>query len=215
MHFDILTIFPGMFEGPFSHGIIRIAKEKKIVSIGLRDLRDFTDDPHRKVDDYPYGGGPGMVLKAEPIFDAVKSVRENDAKVILLSPQGETYTQAIAQQLANEPRLIFICGRYQGVDERVREALVDTELSIGNYVLSGGELACMVIVESIVRLLPGALNNPESASSDSLGCLDSPLYTRPREFRGMKVPEVLLSGDHQEIKEWRDKRKHKWQQLTK
>ena len=215
MRFDILTIFPGMFEGPFSHGIIRIAKEKKIASIGVRDLRDFTDDPHRKVDDYPYGGGPGMVLKAEPIFEAVKSVRENNAKVILLSPQGETYTQAVAQQLANESGLIFICGRYQGVDERVREALVDTELSIGNYVLSGGELACMVIVESIVRLLPGALNNPESASSDSLGRLDSPLYTRPREFRGMKVPEVLLSGDHQEIKEWRDKRKHKWQQLTK
>jgi tRNA (guanine37-N1)-methyltransferase len=215
MRFDILTIFPGMFEGPFSHGIIRIAKEKKTVSIGVRDLRDFTDDPHRKVDDYPYGGGPGMVLKAAPIFEAVKSVKENDTKVILLSPQGETFTQAVAQQLTREPHLVFICGRYQGVDERVREALVDRELSIGDYVLSGGELACMVIIESIVRLLPDVLNNPESAGSDSFGCLDSPLYTRPREFQGMRVPEVLLSGNHREIKEWQEKRKRKWQQLTK
>ena len=209
MIFDVFTAFPQMFDSPFSYGVIRIAKEKGITDIRIRDLRDFTNDSHRKVDDYSYGGGPGMVLKAKPIFKGVRSVKDQNAKVILLSPGGELYTQTMAQKLAQETHLVFICGRYQGVDERVKE-LIDMELSIGNYILSGGELACMVILESITRLLPGVLKNPESLDSDSFDWLDSPLYTRPREFEGRKVPDVLLSGDHQKIKEWKEKRRKKW-----
>ncbi len=209
MIFDIFTAFPQMFDSPFSYGVIRIAKEKGITDIRIRDLRDFTNDSHRKVDDYSYGGGPGMVLKAKPIFKGVRSVKDQNAKVILLSPGGELYTQTMAQKLAQETHLVFICGRYQGVDERVKE-LIDMELSIGNYILSGGELACMVILESITRLLPGVLKNPESLDSDSFDWLDSPLYTRPREFEGRKVPDVLLSGDHKKIKEWKEKRRKKW-----
>ena len=209
MIFDIFTTFPQMFDSPFSYGVIRIAKEKGITDIRIRDLRDFTSDSHRKVDDYSYGGGPGMVLKAKPIFKGVRSVKDQNAKVILLSPGGELYTQAMAQELAQETHLVFICGRYQGVDERVKE-LIDMELSIGNYILSGGELACMVILESITRLLPEVLKNPESLDSDSFDWLDSPLYTRPREFEGRKVPDVLLSGDHKKIKEWKEERRKKW-----
>ncbi len=209
MIFDIFTTFPQMFDSPFSYGVIRIAKEKGITDIRIRDLRDFTNDSHRKVDDYSYGGGPGMVLKAKPIFKGVRSVKDQNAKVILLSPGGELYTQAMAQELAQETHLVFICGRYQGVDERVKE-LIDMELSIGNYILSGGELACMVILESITRLLPEVLKNPESLDSDSFDWLDSPLYTRPREFEGRKVPDVLLSGDHKKIKEWKEERRKKW-----
>ncbi len=209
MIFDIFTTFPQMFDSPFSYGVIRIAKEKGITDIRIRDLRDFTSDSHRKVDDYSYGGGPGMVLKAKPIFKGVRSVKDQNAKVILLSPGGELYTQAMAQESAQETHLVFICGRYQGVDERVKE-LIDMELSIGNYILSGGELACMVILESITRLLPEVLKNPESLDSDSFDWLDSPLYTRPREFEGRKVPDVLLSGDHKKIKEWKEERRKKW-----
>ncbi|MCK4352612.1 tRNA (guanosine(37)-N1)-methyltransferase TrmD [candidate division WOR-3 bacterium] len=208
---DIFTIFPQMFEEPFSYGVTQIAKEKEFINIRIWDLRDFTNDPHRKVDDSPYGGGPGMVLKPEPIFKGVNSVKNDDAKVILLSPRGELYNQKIAQRLSKEAHLIFICGRYQGVDERVRE-LADFELSIGNYILSGGEFACMVIIESIVRLIPGVLKNPESLDSDSFGKLGAPLYTRPREFNNMEVPEVLVSGNHKEINDWREKRRTKWSQ---
>jgi tRNA (guanine37-N1)-methyltransferase len=211
MIFDIFTIFPQIFESPFSCGIIKTAVEKGIVSIRIRDIRDFATDPHRKVDDYPYGGGAGMVLKAEPIFRGVRSVKDKDAKVILLSPRGILYTQEVAQKLSQESHLIFICGRYQGVDERVREKLVDMELSIGNYVLAGGEFASMVIIESIVRLLPGVVKNFQSILSDSFGLLDPPLYTRPREFEGMKVPEVLVSGNHQKIKKWVEERRKKWE----
>lgn len=215
MFLDIFTIFPQMFEGPLSCGVTNTAKEKGIIDIRIWNLRDFTDDPHKKVDDSPYGGGPGMVLKPEPIFRGVKSVSDSMAKVILLSPRGTLYTQEIAHQLSCESHLIFICGRYQGVDARVREALVDMELSIGNYVLAGGELACMVIVESLARLLPGVLKNPESLASDSFGYLDSPLYTRPREFEGMCVPEVLASGHHQKIEHWKSTKRKKWTQSIK
>ncbi|MDI6839937.1 MAG: tRNA (guanosine(37)-N1)-methyltransferase TrmD [bacterium] len=208
---DIFTIFPQMFDSPFSYGVIQIAKERGLVNIRIWNLRNFSSDPHRKVDDYPYGGGPGMILKPEPIFRGVKSVKNSDTKVVLLSPGGELYTQNMAQKLAHESHLVFICGRYQGVDERVH-TIVDIELSIGNYILSGGEFACMVIVESIVRLIPGVLKNPESVNSDSLGFLDGPLYTRPREFDGLKVPEVLLSGDHEKIRRWRIERRNKWTQ---
>ena len=208
---DIFTIFPEMFDGPFSYGVMKIAKEKGMADIRIWDLRDFTDDPHHKVDDYPYGGGPGMVLMAEPIFKGVRSVKDDNAKVILLSPQGKLYTQSVAQKLAKEKHLIFICGRYQGVDERVRERLVDIELSIGDYVLAGGELASMVIIESIVRLLPGVVGNFESISSDSVESFDPPLYTRPREIDGMSVPETLFSGNHKKIKEWCDGRREKWE----
>jgi len=209
MILDVFTIFPQMFDSPFSCGVIKTAKEKGIVDIRIRDLRNFTDNLHRKVDDYSYGGGPGMILKMEPIFKGIKSVKDQDAKVILLSPGGELFTQVMAQKLSTEKHLIFICGRYQGVDARVKE-LIDMELSIGNYVLSGGELACMVVSESIIRLLPGVLKNPESLDSDSSGWLDPPLYTRPREFKGKKVPEVLLSGNHQKIREWKNKKRKKW-----
>lgn len=209
MILDIFTVFSRMFEGPFSCGGIKTAKEEGIVTIRVWDLRDFTDDPHRRIDDYPYGGGPGMVLKVEPISNGIKSVKDKDAKVILLSPQGKLYTQQDAHTLAKEKHLIFVCGRYRGVDERVREALVDMEFSIGNYILAGGELACMVIVESIVRLLPGVVKNPESISSDSFELFDPPLYTRPREFEGLKVPEVLFSGDHQKVSKWTAERRRK------
>lgn len=212
MIFDIFTVFPKMFDSPFSCGVIKIAKDEGIVDIRIRDLREFTDDIYRRVDDYPYGGGPGMVLKPEPIFKGVRSVKDEGAKVILLSPGGKLYTQDEAHKLAKERHLIFVCGRYQGVDERVKEGLVDIEFSVGNYVLAGGELACMVIIESIVRLLPGVLKNPESIDSDSFGSLDAPLYTRPREFEGLKVPEVLFSGNHQKISEWVRERRGKWKQ---
>ena len=212
MTLDIFTIFPQMFDGPFSCGVIQIAKKKDVVDIRVWDLRDFTDDPHKRVDDYSYGGGPGMILKPEPIFKGVRSVESRDAKVVLLSPRGKLYTQKMAQRLSRESHLIFICGRYQGVDERIREALVDIELSIGNYILAGGEFACMVIVESMVRLIPGVLGNSESIDADSCGILDAPLYTRPSEFEGIRVPEVLLSGNHEKIKHWRSKRRVKWPQ---
>lgn len=210
MLFDIFTIFPNIFDSPFSYGIIKRAKDKGIIQINIRDLRNFSDDPHRKVDDYPYGGGPGMVLKPEPIFKGVRQVKGANSKVILLSPHGKLYNQNMANELSKESHLIFICGRYQGVDGRVSENLADLEISIGNYILGGGELACMVIVESVVRLLPGVVKNEESIKADSFGYLDPPLYTRPAEFEGMKVPEVLISGNHKKIKEWRSQKRIKW-----
>ena len=210
MRIDVVTPFPGMFQGFLNDSILRRAQEKGIVQVRLWDLRDFTSDKHKTVDDYPYGGGPGMILKPEPIFLAVDAIREEtsneSSKVILLTPQGECYTQTKAEALAGESHLILLCGHYRGVDERVTQALVTDEISIGDFILTGGELAAAVLVDSVVRLLPGVLGNFDSAEGDSFsgGGLDHPHYTRPAEFRGMKVPEVLLSGHHAQITSWRE-----------
>ena len=214
MKINILTIFPEFFREVFDFGIIRRAKLAKIVGINIHDLRDFTDDKHRMVDDRPFGGGDGMVLQAQPIFAAIENLvgtceRENypdGTKVILLSPQGRVFKQAVAKEFAAEANhIVLICGRYEGVDERVNEALVTDEVSIGDYVLSGGEPAAIVLVDAITRLLPNALGSETSAENDSFsdGLLDCPHYTRPADFRGMRVPEVLLNGNHVEIEKWR------------
>jgi len=233
MKADIVTIFPDFFRGPLDHGITRRAQEMGLAKIEVHDLREFTHDRHRTVDDRPFGGGEGMVLKPEPIFECLEtlglasreqrlsgSARES---VILLSAQGERFTQQVATELSQLDRIVLICGRYEGVDERVSEYLADRELSIGDYVLSGGELAAAVIVEAITRLLPGAVGNEASTRQESFtaqaddagegsapdstcasgGLLDYPHYTRPAEFRGMTVPEVLINGNHQQIRRWR------------
>jgi tRNA (guanine37-N1)-methyltransferase len=211
---DVLTIFPEFFREVFDFGIIRRAKLAEIVGINIHDLREFTTDKHRMTDDRPFGGGDGMVFKAEPIFRAIENLtgtceREKYApktKVVLLTPQGRQLKQSVAKELADEiEHLILICGRYEGVDERVNEALVTDEISIGDYVLSGGEPAAIVVVDAIVRLLPNALGSETSAENDSFsnGLLDFPHYTQPRDFRGMQVPEILLSGNHAEIEKWR------------
>jgi len=239
MRADILTIFPGFFRGPLDHGITRRACEMGLATIGVHDLREFTHDKHRTVDDRPFGGGEGMVLKPEPLFECLQSLglasregRVNDRaagrakqSVILLSAQGQRFTQRVATELAALDRMVLICGRYEGVDERVADFLADRELSIGDYVLSGGEMAAAVVIEAITRLLPGALGNEASARQESFtaqgdvkkvegadstcgsgGLLDYPHYTRPAEFDGMNVPEVLLSGNHEEIRRWRHQR---------
>jgi tRNA (guanine37-N1)-methyltransferase len=213
LRFDIITIFPDFFHGAFEHGIIRRAKVAGLIDVEARDLREWTVDKHRMVDDRPFGGGDGMVLKVEPIFAAVEdltkaSARESYAegtRVVLMSPQGRVFTQALAAELANAQHVVLICGRYEGVDERVAESLVTDEISIGDYVLSGGEPAAVVLVDSVVRLIPGALGSETSAVNESFseGLLDYPHYTRPPEFRGMRVPEVLLNGNHAEIARWR------------
>jgi tRNA (guanine37-N1)-methyltransferase len=235
MKADILTIFPGFFTGPLDHGITRRACEMGLAKIEVHDLRQFTHDRHRTVDDRPFGGGEGMVLKPEPIFDCLEPlglasreqrlsgvVRES---LILLSAQGQCFTQKIAAELAGLERMVLVCGRYEGVDERVADFLADRELSIGDYVLSGGELAAAVIIEAVMRLLPGAVGNEASTRQESFsghvesaapgaadstcgsgGLLDYPHYTRPADFRGMTVPEVLLNGDHQQIRKWRRQR---------
>lgn len=209
MKIFVVTAFPNLFHGPFDESILKRAQEKNIVKIDILDLRDFTTDKHKQVDDYPYGGGPGMVLKPEPFFKAVDFIKkENDLinpKILLMTPQGEPYTQQKAKKLSHEQELIFLCGHYKGVDERVREYLATDEISIGDYILTGGELATMVVIDSLVRLLPGVLGDFDSAKTDSFeqGVLDCPYYTRPANFRGMKVPEVLLSGHHAEIEKWR------------
>lgn len=214
MKIDVLTIFPEFFDAVFDFGIIRRAKLADIVEINVHDIREFTVDKHRMVDDRPFGGGDGMVLKPEPIFAAIENLigtsdREaypQGTHVVLLSPQGKPFKQADAKGFADEAKhIVFICGRYEGVDERVNETLVTDEISIGDYVLSGGEPAAIVIVDSIVRLLPDALGSETSAVNDSFsdGLLDCPHYTRPAEFRGMSVPEVLLNGNHAEIEKWR------------
>ena len=208
MNIDILTLFPQMFQGPFSASILKRAIDRKLVSISLHNIRDYTHDKHHTVDDYAYGGGAGMVLKPEPIFEAVESVKEQGVgPIILLTPQGRLFSQQIAQELSTYSHLILICGRYEGVDERVREHLVTDEISIGDYVLSGGELAAMVVVDAVVRLLPGVLGSEASLVDDSHvdGLLEYPQYTRPAVYRGWSVPEVLLSGDHAQIAEWRRK----------
>jgi tRNA (guanine37-N1)-methyltransferase len=231
MKADILTIFPGFFSGPLDHGITRRACEMGLAKIEVHDLRQFTHDKHRTVDDRPFGGGEGMVLKPEPLFECLESLqlasREDrmavraKQSVILLSAQGQRFTQQIAADLAALDRIVLLCGRYEGVDERVADFLADRELSIGDYVLSGGELAAAVIIEAVMRLLPGAVGNEASTRQESFtahaateagaadstcgsgGLLDYPHYTRPADFRGMAVPEVLLNGDHQEIRRWR------------
>lgn len=209
MRIDILTLFPEVFSEPLGASIVGRAQKSSIVEIKIHDIRKFSHDKHGKVDDRPYGGGPGMIIKPEPIFEAVEFVKKevplSAPKVILMTPQGETFSQRKAIELSAEAHFIMICGRYEGVDERVREALATEEISIGDYVISGGELAAMVIVEAIVRLLPGALGDENSARSDSFfeNFLEYPQYTRPPEYRGMKVPAVLCSGDHEEIRKWR------------
>lgn len=214
MKIDVLTIFPEFFTEVFDFGIIRRAKMAEIVEINIYDIRSFTTDKHRITDDRPFGGGDGMVLKAEPIFRAVEQIlgtceRENfpnGTRVVLLTPQGRVFKQAVAKEFADETKhIILLCGRYEGVDERVNKALVTDEISIGDYVLSGGEPAAIVVTDAIVRLLPNALGNEASAVNDSFteNLLDFPHYTQPREFRGMTVPDVLLSGNHAEIEKWR------------
>ncbi|MHB8621188.1 MAG: tRNA (guanosine(37)-N1)-methyltransferase TrmD [Chloroflexota bacterium] len=201
---DILTLFPEMFSGPFDASIIKRARDAGIVRIGLHNIRDKAHDKHRLVDDTTYGGGDGMVMKPEPLFEAVEAIREADSHVALLDPQGGVFDQAAARRLAGERHLVLICGRYEGVDERVR-SLADEELSIGDYVLSGGEPAAIVMVDAVVRLLPGAIGAAGGTETDShaAGLLEYPQYTRPAEFRGMPVPEVLLSGNHADIARWR------------
>jgi len=208
MRIDILTIFPGMFSGPFEESIVKRAVEKELVQIFFHDIRDYASDKHRTVDDYPFGGGQGMLMKPEPLFAAVEDVQGQAPErgpVVLLSPQGRLFDQEVAVELARQERLILICGHYEGVDARVHEHLATDEVSIGDYVLSGGELAAMVVVDAVVRQIPGALGSPLSTADDSFaqGLLEYPQYTRPADFRGMKVPEVLLSGNHGEIARWR------------
>jgi tRNA (guanine37-N1)-methyltransferase len=209
MIFHILTIFPDFFQGPFQYGVVAKASEAGLIQIRLHDLRDWTHDRHRTVDDRPFGGGEGMLLKPAPIFDAVESIwpqRQPNQRLVLLSAQGKRFDQATARRLSAYDELFLICGRYEGVDERVAEHLADEELSIGDFVLSGGELAAALVVDAVARLLPGVLGHPDSAVQESFsepGLLDCPQYTRPADFRGWKVPETLLSGNHEEIRRWR------------
>lgn len=204
---DIVTIFPSVFDGPFDVGLIKRAREKGLVEIDVADLRQFTLDRHRTVDDYPFGGGPGMVMKVEPLYKAVETLRRKDSIVVLLSPQGNRFDQDLARSFSKLSHLILLCGRYKGVDERARQLIVDEEISVGDYILSGGEIPAMVVTESVVRLLPGAMNSRESADEDSFqnGLLDSPRYTRPRDFKNLAVPEVLISGNHRAVNKWRRK----------
>ncbi|BCU82144.1 tRNA (guanine-N(1)-)-methyltransferase [Polycladomyces abyssicola] len=208
LHFDVLTLFPEMFTGFLSSSIVKKAHEKGIVSTSVVDFREFSTDKHRTVDDTPYGGGSGMVLKPEPLFRAVEHLLQDEPErppIILMTPQGERFTQKKAEALAEHRRLILICGHYEGYDERIRQHLATDEISIGDFVLTGGELPAMVVMDSVIRLLPGVLGNESSAKDDSFstGLLEYPQYTRPAEFRGWKVPEVLLSGHHQNIERWR------------
>ncbi len=213
MQIDILTLFPQLFQGPFSEGIFQRAVDRKLVQVNIHNIRDYTHDRHHTVDDYAYGGGAGMVLKPEPIFEAVEKVKKDtglregvgELPVILLTPQGRLFSQEVAQELASYSNLVLICGRYEGVDERVRQHLATDEISIGDYVLGGGELAAMVVVDAVVRLLPGVLGSEASARDDShtMGLLEYPQYTRPEVYRGWAVPEVLRSGNHAQIAKWR------------
>ena len=220
MIFDVITIFPGFFSSILEHGLLRRALADGHVQICLHDLRGYADDRHRTVDDRPFGGGPGMVFKPEPLFRAVEALKKDSGEagfpVILLSPQGRLLKQEVAEELSQEARIVLICGRYEGVDERVAESLATDELSIGDYVLSGGELPAAVVMEAVIRLLPGVLGNEESWAQDSFarsaekgtalrpqGLLGFPQYTRPMDFRGLIVPEILLSGNHEEIRQWR------------
>lgn len=205
MHIDVFTLFPSMFAGPLTESILKRAQEMGMLSVALHDIRRYTTDRHHTADDTPYGGGGGMVMKPEPVVTAVEAAVPPGVPVILLSPQGRVFTQDIAQELAQHERLALVCGHYEGVDERVRQLVVTDEISIGDYVLTGGELAAMVIVDAVARLLPGVLGDPDAPDKDShaAGLLEHPHYTRPPEFRGLKVPEVLLSGHEARIAQWR------------
>ncbi len=203
----IITIFPEYFSGILNTGILRIAQEKGLLTVSLINLRDFATDAYRTVDDYPYGGGSGMILKPEPVVNAVESIKKENSYLILTSPKGRRFDQSRAQELALKEHLIFICGRYKGIDERVRQYLMPDEISVGDFILSGGEAGCAIILEACVRLIPGVVGDEESIASDSFvsGILDAPYYTRPAQFRNYKVPEVLLSGNHAQIRRWRRK----------
>ncbi|MFA5292406.1 MAG: tRNA (guanosine(37)-N1)-methyltransferase TrmD [Phycisphaerae bacterium] len=208
MRIDVLTLFPEMFASPLNFSIVKRAQQRGLVHIALSNIRDFAKNNYKKVDDAPYGGGAGMVLMCQPVFDCLENVRQQDAnpgRVIMLTPQGRKFDQHLAKELAAEERVILIAGHYEGFDERIRIGTGAEEISIGDYVLSGGELAAMVIIDCIVRLLPGALGDEDSAANDSFsdGLLEYPQYTRPEEFKGMKVPDVLLSGNHAQIDKWR------------
>lgn len=222
MRFDIITIFPQIFDSYFGESIISRARKNKLVEINVHNLRDWTADKHRTVDDTPYGGGAGMILKVEPVYKAVESIKKiSKTRTILFSAKGKKYSQADARRLAKYDNLILICGRYEGVDERVAAHIADEEISIGEYVLTGGEIPAMILVDSITRLIPGVLGNPESLSEESFSFssntkhqasdakLEYPQYTKPEEFQGWKVPEILLSGNHGEIKKWREDRSKK------
>lgn len=213
MRIDILTGLPKLLESPFQESILKRGQEKGLVEIVVHDLREYTHDKHRTIDDAPFGGGAGMVLKPEPVFECVEALRTQRSyeEIILLAPDGEQFNQKIANDLSLKQNLMLICGHYKGVDERIRLALVTREISIGDYVLTGGELAAAVLTDAMVRLVPGVLNASDSALSDSFqdGLLGYPEYTRPAEFRGMKVPEELLNGDHKEIERWRDEQRRK------
>ena len=204
LRLDFITLFPEVF-APFDYSIVKRARDKGLVEVNVVNLRDFTTDKHRTVDDRPYGGGPGMVMRPEPLFEAVESLRTPESKVLLMAPQGEVLKQETASELKDESHLIFICGHYEGIDDRVRQALVDREISIGDFVLSNGNLAAMIVADAVIRLLPGALGHEMSAETESFsdGLLEYPQYTRPEVFRGMEVPEVLLSGNHEKIETWR------------
>lgn len=206
MHFDVFTLFPGMFRGPFEESILKRAQEQGLISLALHNIRDITTDKHHIVDDYPYGGGAGMVMKPAPVFASVEAVYQG-GPIILLTPQGRLFTQRVAQELVSEERMTLICGHYEGVDERIRQYLATDELSLGDFVLTGGELAAMVVIDAVSRLVPGVLGDPGSVveESHSSGLLEYPQYTRPPDFRGWRVPDMLLSGNHGAIARWRRK----------
>ena len=205
MKIDVLTLFPAMFAGPLDESIVKRARDAGLLDLKIHNLRDWTHDRHKTVDDRPFGGGPGMLLKPEPLFEAIESLKREKTRVILLSPAGRQFNQAIARELSQQEDLLFVTGHYEGFDERVRTGLADDELSIGDYVLTNGALPAMVVIDAVTRLLPGALGDDESSHDESFshGLLEYPQYTRPAEFRGMKVPDVLVSGNHAEIEKWR------------
>jgi tRNA (guanine37-N1)-methyltransferase len=205
MKIDVLTLFPEMFAGPLDVSMVRRARDRGLLELRIHNLRDWTHDRHKTVDDRPFGGGPGMVLKVEPLFEAVESLATEATQVILMSPAGRKFDQALTRELSGQPHLLFVCASYEGVDERAVESLVDMELSIGDYVLTNGGLPTMVVIDAVTRLIPGVLGDEESALDESFsqGLLEYPHYTRPAEYRGMKVPEILLSGHHAEVQKWR------------
>ncbi len=207
MKIDVLTIFPEIFTSPLEHSIIKRAQDLGAITISIHNLRDFTTDKARTTDDYPFGGGAGMIMKVAPVYRGLESLRQDRSEVILLSPQGERFTQDLALELSQKQHIILICGRYKGVDERIRTHLINRELSIGDYITSGGEIPALAVIDALARLLPSVLGNFDSAETDSFmsGTLDAPYYTRPRDFCGMMVPDILLSGDHKKIETWRKK----------
>lgn len=205
MKIDVLTLFPELFDHFFNWSIIGRAVKNQLVSLNAINIRDFSNDKHKRVDDYPFSGGPGMIMKPEPIYKAIESVRETDSKIIYLSPKGKVYNQDMAKQLSKENHLVLLCGHYEGIDNRIVENYIDVEISIGDYVLTGGELPAMIIIDSIVRLIPGVLSNQDSYMEESHyeSWLEYPQYTRPRVFNGIEVPDVLLSGNHEKIRKWK------------